>query len=616
MIATEVFKRGIKPDPLLTITQWADKYRYLPKESSKESGKYRSSRTPWVIEIMDELSPSSPTQKVIAMKPTQMAFTEIGNNFLMAIAHMFQGPALAVYPTDSKARKNSKKRISPSLRSMPCLANIIKPPRTKDSGNTILEKDFPGGSWTFSGSNSPVSARMDSIRYLILDDFDGFEINIGGEGDPSDLFGKRTDSFGSKKKIYINSTPTLKGFSNIQREYEASSQGMWNVPCPHCNEYQYLEWGGKDADFGIKFTRDEDNQIIDIWYVCKHCHSRIDEYQKEEMNARGKYIHKYPNRKVRGFKINSLYSPLGWVSWEQIAEEFLAIKKSKEKLQVWINTRMADVFEEEGDQPDWVILRNRAEPYIVLTVPNGAFFLTLGTDTQDNRLVSVVRGWGRFEESWLIYWGELYGDPDEQDAWIQHDELLNRPYKRADGSALYILSAAVDTGGHKTQAVYNYCRRRAPRVMAIKGASTAGKPVVSRPTNQDVTWKGEKVEKGVQLWTLGTDTIKNTIYGRLNLKSPGPGFYHFPFGVDDEYYEQLTAEKLVTRYVKGFPIPEYVKTRKRNDALDCEQYAYAAAIRAGMAFMNWDKPPSSPAKKSMAKPANNSGIARSSWMSR
>ena len=606
------FKAGLKPDPILTITEWADTYRYLPKESSKESGLYRSSRTPYAVEIMDELSPSSPTQKAVFMKGTQEGATEIGTNFLMAIAHMFPGPCMCVFPTDAMARKHSKKNIAPSIRNMPCLKGIIQPVRSRNSSNTILEKDFPGGSWTFTGSNSPVSARHDSIRYLILDDFDGFVSDVGGEGAPGDLFAKRTDSFGNKRKIYINSTPTQKGLSNIEREYEASSQGSFYVPCPHCGEFQILEWGGKGFDYAIKFEHDDDNQILDIWYVCKYCKKKIRESDKEYMLSRGYYRHKYPNRKVRGFTVSSLYSPLGWVSWTQIAEEFLDIGRSKEKLKVWVNTRLAKTFEEEGDQPDWVSLKTKAEPYEILTVPKGGMFLTMGTDTQDNRLVTVIRAWGKYEESWLVYYGELWGDPDQPEVWAQHDQLLNRSFPHVDGSSLHIISAGIDTGGHKTQAVYNYCRIRTPRVIATKGASHAGRPVIGRPTLQDITWKGEKIKNGVQLWPLGVDTAKGIIYSRLKQRKPGPGCYHWPFGIDDDYYLQLTAEKQITRYHKGFPKSEWVKVRERNDYLDAEIIAYCAAIRAGMALMNWEQAERSKPKPTTRNPQKR--IAKSKWM--
>lgn len=614
MIYKQSLLKGLKPDPVMTVTKWADRYRYLPAASSKESGKYRTSRVPYLREVMDMLSPSMPTQKVVVVKATQLGLTEAANNFLMCISHLFPGPCLIAFPTDAIARKHSKKKLTPSINMMPCLKGIIKEVKSRDSGNTILEKDFPGGSWTLTGSNSPTSARHDSIRYLVLDDYDGFVPDIGGEGDPASLFSKRTDSFGSKRKIFINSTPTVAGISVIEKEFKVSSQGLYHVPCPHCKKYQALEWGGKGYGFGIKFTHDEDNQIKSVWYVCKHCKKKIKESDKEKMLSKGKYVHKYPNRLIRGFKINSLYSPLGWVSWSQIAKEFLDINKSKEKLKVFVNTRLAETFEEIGDQPEWPSLKARAEPYDMLTMPTGGMILTAGVDVQDDRLVVVVRAWGRHEESWLVYYGELWGDPDKPEAWAQLDKLL-----LMNISDYHIISCAVDTGGHRTQAVYNYCRFRAPQVIAIKGASQPGKPVIGRPTKQDVTWNGEKISNGVELWPVGSDVAKSTIYSRLRQAEPGPKTYHWPIGLPDEYYLQLTAEKQITKYVNGYPKLEWIKVRERNDVLDCENYAYSAAIRAGMALYDWDKIEDGMSSRRPVDPAKKKAVVRkpvrSSWMS-
>jgi len=358
---------------------------------------------------------------------------------------------------------------------------------------------------------------------------------------------------------------------------------------------QYLEFGGPDAEFGIKFTRDEnDGQIVDVWYVCRHCQGRIDEWKKTEMLSKGKYIHKYPGRKKRGFRINSQYSPIGWLSWLQIAEEFVKAAKAlkggdPKRMKKWVNTRQAESWEEDGEQPEHWRLSARAEPYKILTAPDGVGMITAGVDTQDNRLEVVVMGWGRGEESWVIYKSALYGDPDQHAVWQQLDELLFRTITHASGAELHIESVGIDTGGHKTQSVYNYCRSRAPVVFALKGSSLFGKPVVGTPTRQDVAFNGKKLKHGVALYLIGTDIAKGTIYNRLKIDVPGPGYTHFPIGLDDEFYKQLTAEKLVTSHNKrGFAVKNWVKTRERNDVLDCVVYAYASAIKAGLSRRNWD----------------------------
>jgi len=582
----KAFRKGLKPDPYIDLVEWSNTYRYLPKESSVEPGRYRTSRTPYAEEILRELSPQSPTNEIVVVKPTQMGFTEIANNFLFCIAHRYPGPAMFAQPTDLMVKKHSKKKIAPSVRAMPCLKGIIKEAKSRDSGNTQLLKEFPGGSWTLTGSNSPTSARSDSIRYLVLDDYDGFIQDAGGEGAPGELMKNRTDAFGSKRKIYINSTPTTDGTSHIDREWQESSQGYYNVPCPHCNVYQYLEFGGLHSEHGIKFTRDDDGQITDVWYVCKHCQARIEEWQKTEMMAKGRYVHKYPDRRKRGFKVNSLYSPLGWLSWRRIMTEFLSAKKKADKgstkdLKKWTNTRAAETWQEEGEQPDWTLLQARAEPYRVLSVPEKAMFLSAGVDVQDNRLEVVIVAFGEFEECWVIYYGVLYGLPDQPEVWSQLDELLHRTYTHASGAELRMQAMGIDSG-HKTQSVYGYCRSRGWPTIAVKGMG--GKvPVKGSITKQDVDINGRKIKSGVSKMNVGVDEAKRQIYSRLKFADHGPGYIHFPIGLPDEFYLQLTAEKDQKYFDKdGYEQKKWVKMRARNEALDCFVYAYAAALWAGI----------------------------------
>ena len=625
------FKAGLKPDPNLGVTEWSDAHRMLPKKSSSEPGKYRSSRTPYIREPMDNLSPHSPVQDQCVMKGTQLGWTESGNNWFAYVVDVCPGPMMMTFPTVDLAKDHSKQKLAPTIEETPRLRGKIKENKSRDSGNTIQVKEFPGGILFLSGSNSGTFFRSKSIRYLFLDDIDGFVPDVDGEGDPIDLAKKRTDTFSSRKKIYEISTPTVKGISRIEKSFDESDQRYFNVPCPHCNEMQPLEWGGEGCDYGIKFKRDVTGKVVvAVWYECHACHQGIDESHKTWMLDHGEWIPTCPDRKKRGYHLSGLYSPLGWVSWRQIVEEFLEKEKDRERLKVWTNTRLGKTFEEKGDQPDWVSLKARCEPYEFLNVPAGGLLLTSGVDTQDNRLAIVIRAWGRGEESWLVYWGEIYGDPAQPFVWQQLDELLYRPYLHASGTELHIISMAVDSGGHHTQEVYNYARTRVPKVIAVKGASQSGKPIIGRPTSQDVTYMGAKIPGGVQLWPIGTDTAKSTIYSRLKMTDPGPGCFHFPIGTGDDYFMQLTAEKLITRYVKGYPKMEWVKVGPRNEALDCEVYCMAAAIRAGLARTDWgslertlggkgSQPKKVPRKPEVAKGgwlAGVRGYQRPGWLNR
>ncbi len=588
---------GLKPDPVMTYTEWADKYFYLPRESTAEYGRYRTSRTPFVCEILDELSPTSPTETVVLVKPTQQAGTTIGQIFLCGMMDMYPGPALMILPTDAMARSFSKKKLMPAIKATPRLQGKIKEPKSRQADNTILEKAFPGGSVKLTGAASGASYRSETIKYLLIDDFDGVEIDIEGEGDPRSLADRRTGTFPGRK-VFINSTTTRKETSNIWRAYEASSQGRYEVPCPYCKKYQYLQWGSVDSDFGIKFERDDDGEITDVWYECEHCHKKIREHKKTWMTAKGKYVHKYPDRKVRGFMYNALLCPLGWVnSWQYITEEFLtAIHEKREgapqKYITWLNTLMSEPYEEKGDRPSWAQLKARAEPYEVMTIPEGAKVLSAGTDVQHERLETSIFGWGKGEEAWLIYHAVMYGNTLQNEVWEQHDGLINRTFRHASGVDLSLSSVGIDASdGNTTQAVRNYCRSRYPRVFALKGAATRNKPIITTPTKQDVTWDGEKIKGGVEMWSIGTDTAKATLYSRLNNAEPGPGYIHFPIGMADEYYKQLTAEKIITKFVRGYPVREWhnVRVNGRNEALDCMVYAYAAALRVGISYLDFDK---------------------------
>lgn len=602
-VYTTVFKSGLKPDPYIDFVEWANKNMVLTTENSVEPGRYRSSRTPYVEEILRELSPQSPTQEVVVIKPTQFGFTTLANIVLFATADLYPGPSMMALPTGALAEKHSKKKVSPSVKKIKPLRGKIKDSKSRDSGNTILLKEYPGGSWAFTGANSPAAARSDSIRYLILDDYDGFPPVAGGEGPPGPLFKKRTDAFGNRRKIYINSTPTEKGASAIDEEYEESSQGLFCVRCPYCKEYIYLEFGGKDKDSGIKFNHN-DGEVYEAWYICQECGGRIGEHHKTFMFAPGnyKYIHRYPERKKRGFKVNAFASPLGWLSWISVCDEFLKCKGDQESLRVWVNTRLAESFEVYGDKPEWERIKARAEIYAPRKCPAGCMMITASVDVQDNRLAVLVRGWGRDEESWLLHHEEIYGDPAKMEVWNAIDEIRDYNFEHVSGVNLQIVSMGVDIGGHNTQEVYNYCRARGPQVFALQGASKPNKPVLGKPTLQDITWRGKTIKNGVQLWSVGADTAKSTIYGRLKLqkdesKSNNPRYYHFYEGLEDEFYQQLCAEKRVTRFIRGFPKVEWVKIRPRNEVLDLEVYAYAAAIRAGLLRMDWDALESAMVKK-------------------
>ena len=555
------------------------------------------SRTPYFRDPLDCLSPQSPVKIVTIKKPTQVGCTDgIGNNWLLAIAHSYPAPCMMMLPTVELAKRHSKTKIAPSLRAMACMAGLVRDVKEKGGGNTLLVKEFPGGSWSFVGSNSASALRSVSVKYLILDDIDGYEQDVNGEGDPAELARKRMDAFSASCKELRMSTPTLKEFSKIDKYFNEGDQSYHHVPCPHCHKTQTLEFGGPNATYGLKWDKDKNGRHLPktTQYLCKHCGKLIQEHHKTWMMANGTWIATHPELSDyhRSFAINSLYSPFGWVSWEKIVREFLEAKRDSTgtKYQVWMNTRMGLTFEAGGEQPEWTKLKSRAEPYSILTVPSGGMFLTAGVDVQADRFAIVVLAWGRGEECWVIYWGELFADTESPKAWSELDEFLSRDFDHYSGLSLKLHCYAVDSG-YRTNEVYNHCRIRTTTTMAIKGSSTIGHPTIGRPSLQDITYSGTIIKNGVQLWPVGSSTIKSTIYARLKLTAPGPRYIHFPLGLDDDFYRQLTSEKCITRYDKnGIPKREWVlPSGSRNEGLDATGYAMAAAVRSGLERMDWTK---------------------------
>lgn len=567
-VYSTAFLEGLKPDPDYTVSQWADAHRMLSQKAASEPGRWRTSRTPYLREIMDCLSPSSPVEEVVFMAGAQVGKTETGQNWLGFIIHHAPGPVMMVQPTTDTAKRVSKQRIAPMVEESPVLRDRISDNRSRDGTNAMLSKEFPGGVLIITGANSAVGLRSMPVRYLFLDEVDGFPQDVDGEGDPIRLAEKRTTTF-SRRKIYKCSTPTVKETSRIEREYMASDQRRYFVPCPDCGHMQHLKWGQ------IKWVDDKADTAA---YACEECGILIPENKKSWMLERGEWRATAPDNghRVAGFHLSSLYSPLGWKSWASIVREFLEAKGDASLLKTWVNTVLGESFEEEySAKLSAEGIASRREMYT--GCPDDVLVLTAGVDVQDNRLAMTVWGWGEGEEAWVVDHQEIYGDPSRPELWKQLDSVLTAEYEHESGVKMKIEVAAIDSGGHFTSEVYAFARERAGRVIAIKGQSQKNKPVIGKPTKVDINFRGQVLKSGGQVYPVGSDTAKTTIYARLKNTEKGPGYIHFHGGLDDEYFAQLTSEKQVVRFVRGFATREWVKkARARNEALDCAVYAYAA----------------------------------------
>lgn len=552
--------QGLALDPKLSVDEWANRHRVLSSVAASEPGQWATARTPYLKEIMDVLSTSDRTERIVFQKGAQLGGTEAGLNWLGYIVHHAPGPMLMVQPTVETAKRVSKQRVDSLIEACPVLVERIKSPRARDSGNTVLMKEFPGGVLIMTGANSAVGLRSMPVRFLFLDEVDGYPGDAGGEGDPVALAVQRAATFLNRKVLMV-STPTVKGFSRIETAYLESDQRVFLVPCDHCGVLSQLFW---------RDIRWPDGRVESASWHCPHCQGEHPEHRKPALLAQGRWEATAPgDGKTAGFHLSSLYSP--WLTWGEIAAEQLAAKSDPVRLKVWVNTKLAETWEErDGERMDETALMTRREQYGP-AIPAEVAVLTCGVDVQDDRLEIELVGWGRDEESWSCDYKILWGDPSAPGLWADLEQYLTATFEHETLAAgLRIDAACLDTGGHHTQAAYAFCRgRERQRIWAIKGV--AGKRPIwpKRPT---------KAAKGtVHLFGVGVDAAKEAIFARLKKPEPGAGYCHFPLERDTAYFEQLTAERLRTRYVKGFAQQFWWKPDgRRNEALDCRVYAYTA----------------------------------------
>lgn len=580
------FLDGIRPEPRLSVWEWADKYRYLDSTSSAEPGIWRTSRVPYMRKIMEYLSVTNPVQEVIFMKGAQIAATEVGFNFVGYIIDVAPAPTLYVMPTVDTSKRNSKQRLDPTIKATPRLREKIAPARSRDSGNTVLQKDFPGGTLVMTGANSAAGLRSMPARFLILDEADAYPTDLEGEGSPVDLARARTRTF-AKKKIYMPSTPTLKGASVVESEFDDTEQQYYHVPCPHCEHLQILVFEN------LKW---EENRPETVMYFCEECGAGIEERHKPWMLREAGYgglaewrstkPEKETDWKV-GLHLSSLYSPLGWYSWEQAVRDWIKAQGKPEKEKTFINTVLGKTYELQGDAPAWEHLYNhRREAYRINVPPKEVVFLTAGVDVQKDRIELEVVGWYRGLRAYSIDYRVLLGDTSEEAVWDELEKVVHETWKREDGAEMRIMKMGVDTG-YNTNQVYRFCKRFDQlRVIPIKGGPDSQQIMVTNPKQVHITKSGKKIGK-TKVWQIGVGVIKSELYSFLKRekKTDGTlpiGYCHFP-QYEENYFRGITAEELQRKKNnKGYVVFEWVKKYERNEPLDCRVYARAMASLVGI----------------------------------
>ncbi|MBA6103438.1 phage terminase large subunit family protein [Pseudomonas monteilii] len=590
----EAYGRGLTPDPELWVDEWADEYMRIPRDTgAAEPGKYRTARTPYAREPMRCLSPAHPCKRVITMVASQLMKTQIALNWIGALIHMAPSNILTLLPSLALAKRVSA-RIGKTITATPELKARVAASRSRDARNTMDTKEFEGGTLYATTAGSASNLAELAARYIYGDEIDRWDVDVDEEGDPVDLAETRGSTFGRNAKFYFSSSPTIKGASRIADLFETSDQRYYYVPCPTCGHMQVLEWECLlySADFQT------------VHYKCSSpdCDVLIEEHHKGEMLAQGEWrSHAQGDGETVGFHLNALYAPLGWTSWTDLAKQFEKARRAQDRgdlepMQVFYNTRLAKVWDSAVEQTKAEVLQARAlqENYVLGTVTVGVLVLTCSVDVQANRLEVMVIGWGAGMERWIVDFKVIPGDPADQRTWELLDELLKARYRHPCGVALGILATGIDSGGHHTHEVYQFCRvRRWRNVFALKGASKPGRPVIAqRPSLVDVTWRGQTERNGAELWMVGTDTAKDWIYNRYSFES-GPGAVHFAKDLPDEFFQQCVAERKIARYVKGYKRIEWVKGKAdRNEALDLQVYNLAMAYYLGLhryGEQDWEK---------------------------
>lgn len=597
-LVDEIKAKFLAPPPHIDTAEWAAKYRHIAK--GPERGPWRNERTPYLVEPMQCASSHTPYERVVLWFATQLGKSEVLYNAVMQRIHTDPQDMMMVQPTLQDAQDHSAQRFLPTIMQTPAMRGKVAVRKSRDESTSWRSRSIQGGFTVFfGGANSAASLASKPIGFAVADEVDKWPADVDNEGPPLGLLEERMSNWGGNRKLIIASTCNIKGQSTIEREYLASDQRKYHVPCPHCGETQVLLWGSK-TDWGLKWLKTDGGRARPetAVYICRHCGAAIEEHKKEGMLAQGIWLPEAPGNgqgKRAGFWLNKLYSPLGWKGWPSLVEEWEAAQEARlignsSPLKKFLNSSLAETWEETGTGADSKALAARAEDYELGIVPRGGLMLTMGVDTQPDRLEARVWAFGRGEESWLVARHIIYGDPNldentQASPWTRLTEIRRTPIMHSTGSQLLIEATCIDTGGHNTHAVYAYCRSHAQsHVLAIKGASSYGKTVLVKPSMIDVTHRGKTMPRSLKLWQIGTDTAKHLLYGRMRVTQVGPGYVHVPKSLQTtDEFEQMTAARLMPATVQGRSVLRWITpSGKREEGGDCMVYAYAAACYLGI----------------------------------
>lgn len=576
--------RQLKPPEDISVSEWAERYRVLDSRTSAMPGPWRNDKTPYLKEIMDELR-NYETEEMVFCKCTQIGGSEALLNMLGYIIQQDPSPAMVVYPTDQLAESISENRIAPMLKSSPALKKLYRETQSKK-----LEIQLEGMYLTLAGSNSPSSLASKAIKYLMLDEVDKYPGATRKEADPIALARERTKTF-ANRKIYITSTPTIRT-GHIWKALEGCDvERHYFVPCPHCGEmielkFKQLRW--PEETEGLT-TSDRADQAV---YICQECGCVITDQHKDRMLQLGEWKtvrEANTSRKKVGFWINTIYSP--FVRFSEIAKEFMDSKDDPERLQNFVNSWLAEPWEDTRlkTSADTVMERQTELPEYV--VPEWARLLTAGVDVQETCLYWTIRAWGNFLTSQNICHGQAV-------SWADIEQIMNLQYQKVNGEQMVVGLCLIDSG-YDSDSTYDFCANNSDWALPVKGSSN---PMMSHFKLSKINRPGSRAF-GMNLVLVDGDKYKDMIAARMK-KDNGRGAWMVYNGCDQEYAEQVTAEhkvnvKVGTRVVQRWTLK---RSHADNHLLDCEVYALAAADIMGVRSMHLMEEQQAEAKKPKQEP--------------
>lgn len=560
----------LKVPPRITLSEWADQYRFIPSESGSINGRWRTSYAPYQKEMMDAISDPL-TERVVIMCSAQIGKSELLLNTVGYYIHNEPCNIAIVQAKADAAQSFSKERFSPMVRVTPVLRDLVFDNKGREASSTVKSKQFVGGFLNFLSANTATDLRSRPVRILLLDEVDGYPLTLKNEGDPVTLAIKRTEGQLNPKVVLV-STPTEKETSKIYAQWMASDQRKYAIKCVHCEDYFIPKWSEH-----VRWHTDENGMHHPETALlhCPHCGCGHNDAERAAAVRYGKWIKHNPASKIPGFHTWAVVAKT--VKLENLVTQFINAQVIDGTLQSFINLQLGEVWEADRSDVSEIDFESRIESYELHALPNNIAIITAGVDVQKDRIEAATYGFGPDNEIYHLETRRFYTENIQSEAvWDTLAEFLKTVYQRADGTQLPIARAAIDSG-YSTLTIYKFVKDHARRGWyAVKGEDRYG-PLWPLKASKSGTHEGHKV------WTLSTYTAKDFIHSLLRNDVPGPNYIHFSERCDNEYFSQLTCEKRMLKFKHGRKYYIWDNPRKaNNEAFDC--FIYALAVKDSLGY--------------------------------